>query len=922
VQSRVIRAIGLATLSLAAAFAWSQGKISGVSAKTSAGQTQVTISGQELPTPTVSRVNGDTCFILQFNAELTSKGRRFSVRQNGLSYVHLTWFSAKPPTVRVLLKVAKGTRIEHNPTPEGWLVTVTNATAAVTQAAPAKLASAQVADPEFRQPFEPAPQPQAAMQPIPNSLDQVFARSGDLSAPNDGPQGKAKAKTVAKPAVAQPKTPATGPTGSPDQKQPLDPQPGPDQVHARQSGMVSMDFINTDVVQILKALAVQAGVNIVAAPELSAKDKPIQITVSLDRVTVTEALDLVTTVAGLQYARVGKAFVVTTREKFGDAMKSLGGDTRAVLLTTRVVPIYSGEAATIRASVLASLTSEIGKSSFEILLPSDEFRLTTEQAQETTPGAEPGTATGVEVTAAKTTPSGGDQKSKPGAKANVFRGMREQYLILVGPHAHIDIVEGRIRELDRLVMRANGKDVPSDPRLVRETYTLQSPDVSATDLVTAITAMGQSTHLNCDLFASPPGFPTQTVVLVGRDTEVRKAMELLAEIDNSGLGREIMVYEVKYADPRSLSEAVTAQVPGIRVSIPPGSAGNPRLYTPAKAKKSGDEQGTTSGGGTGTTGAGAASGAGGPATASVGGDTGEVQGLNQPFSSMEAGAMPMRLVLKGTKDQIERALAYILAIDTAPKQVALELRVAQVSKEDALRLGIDWNLFTGGAVKLLRLNNSQATPNNTVGVNINNANIAGDVTATLDATLDKNNIIARPNLLALDGRETELFVGDVVRYIKSIQSTQSGITVTTGEVRIGVRLAVLPRIGGDGSITMDVRPVVSFLRGFTPVPGGGQLPQTSERVAQSTLNLKSGETIAIGGLIQSQDVVSESGVPILKDIPIIGNLFKRLTSTKNRTEIVFFLTARTVDGPATASSTTGAMPMHEKSGGNAKGGDK
>jgi len=919
VQSRVIRAIGVATLSLTVATAWCQAKISGVSAKATGGQTQVTIAGQELDAPKISKAYNDTCYILQFDAELTSKGRRFSVRKNGLSYVHLTWFTAKPPTVRVLLKVAKSARIEHGPSPEGWTVTVADASPAVAQAAPAKTASAQVTDPEFRQPFEPAAQPQA-LEPIPNSLDQVFARAGDLPSPNDGAQSKAKRTPKAK-SAATTNDPKTGPTGSPDQKQPLNAPATTRQVHAQQPGMVSMDFINTDVVQILKALAVQAGVNIVAAPELSAKDKPIQITVSLDRVTVTEALDLVTTVAGLQYARVGKAFVVTTREKFGDAMKSLGGDTRAVLLTTRVVPIYSGEAATIRASVLASLTSEIGKSSFEILLPSDEFRLTTEQVEETTPGTEPGTATGVEVTAAKSAQAGGDQKPKSGAKSNVFRGMREQYLVLVGPNAHIDVVEARIRELDTLVLRANGKDTPSDPRLVRETYTLQSPDVSATDLVTAITAMGQSTHLNCDLFASPPGFPTQTVVLVGRDTEVRKAMELLAEIDNSGLGREIMVYEVKYADPRSLSEAVSAQVPGIRVSIPPGSAGNPRLYTPPKAKKSGDDQAATAGG-AGTTGTSGASGGAGPATASVGGDTGEVQGLNQPFSSMEAGAMPMRLVLKGTKEQIERALAYILAIDTAPKQVALELRVAQVSKEDALRLGIDWNLFTGGAVKLLRLNNSQTTPSNTVGVNINNANIAGDVTATLDATLDKNNIIARPNLLALDGRETELFVGDVVRYIKSIQSTQSGITVTTGEVRIGVRLAVLPRIGGDGSITMDVRPVVSFLRGFTPVPGGGQLPQTSERVAQSTLNLKSGETIAIGGLIQTQDVVSESGVPILKDIPIIGNLFKRLTSTKNRTEIVFFLTARTVDGPATASGTTGAMPMHEKTGGNAKGGDK
>jgi general secretion pathway protein D len=119
--------------------------------------------------------------------------------------------------------------------------------------------------------------------------------------------------------------------------------------------------------------------------------------------------------------------------------------------------------------------------------------------------------------------------------------------------------------------------------------------------------------------------------------------------------------------------------------------------------------------------------------------------------------------------------------------------------------------------------------------------------------------------------------------------------VQTAEVRVGVRLALLARAGSGGNITMDLRPVLSFLRGFTSTPAGGQLPQTSERIAQSTALIRSGETLALGGLIQDSDRNTVSGIPILKDLPIIGQLFRRNEKTKDRTEVVFFLTAKIVD---------------------------
>jgi type II secretory pathway component GspD/PulD (secretin) len=161
-----------------------------------------------------------------------------------------------------------------------------------------------------------------------------------------------------------------------------------------------------------------------------------------------------------------------------------------------------------------------------------------------------------------------------------------------------------------------------------------------------------------------------------------------------------------------------------------------------------------------------------------------------------------------------------------------------------------------------------------------------------------------------DGRSTNLFVGDTVRYIKTIQSTQNGTTVETAEVQVGVDFNIHARIGGDGQIALSLDQNFSILTGFTPVPGGGNLPQTSDRLTNMFVNMRSGETLALGGLILEQDRKRVNGIPLLKDLPIIGHLFKRTDNSKIKTEIVFFLTAVEVNqesrknaaSPATSST--------------------
>ncbi|MFW5697019.1 MAG: type II secretion system protein GspD, partial [Fimbriimonadaceae bacterium] len=152
--------------------------------------------------------------------------------------------------------------------------------------------------------------------------------------------------------------------------------------------------------------------------------------------------------------------------------------------------------------------------------------------------------------------------------------------------------------------------------------------------------------------------------------------------------------------------------------------------------------------------------------------------------------------------------------------------------------------------------------------------------------------------------------GDTVRYVETIQATQNGISVVTREIDTGVIFNIAGRVSGSGAIALDLDQRFTILTGFTPVPGGGQIPQTSDRQTKMFVNMRDGETVAIGGLIQEQDVRRVSGVPILKDLPILGWLFKRTENERQRTEVVFFLTAKKVERgelPSAASPRNSEM---------------
>lgn len=352
------------------------------------------------------------------------------------------------------------------------------------------------------------------------------------------------------------------------------------------------------------------------------------------------------------------------------------------------------------------------------------------------------------------------------------------------------------------------------------------------------------------------------------------------------------VYRVKYADSRDLARIVGQLVPGVQVSLGPDAL--------------------LSRGGVG---GGAAGGA------MTGGEmpSQTAQQMGAPMQGALQGATqgaqpPNMLVLVGTAREVLRALEILRKVDIKQPQVVIEARVLDVSEGSLKSLGLSWNILQSGSINTLdRTANRLPLPNSTTntpnqqGVGFNRDGQLGidftivkrpiDFSVTLNALAEdrRNRLLASPSVATLDGRPATIFIGDEVNYVKLIQQTPQGANVQTDSVQAGIILKVLPRVHEDNSITLQIQPEVSVITGFLEVPGGGRLPQLARRNADTTIRVGNGETVVIGGLIREADIKTIQKVPLLGDLPFFGYLFRKTTTSRDKSEIVITLTVRVME---------------------------
>jgi pilus assembly protein CpaC len=238
---------------------------------------------------------------------------------------------------------------------------------------------------------------------------------------------------------------------------------------------------------------------------------------------------------------------------------------------------------------------------------------------------------------------------------------------------------------------------------------------------------------------------------------------------------------------------------------------------------------------------------------------------------------------------------------TAPNQVNLRVRIAEVDRTVVRQLGIDWSVagnigsiavgvVTGGfpAAAAAFATSSQA------GGVYNNHLVSGnwDVNNFIDALATEGlvTLLAEPNLTALSG-ETASFLAGGEFPVPVPQASNGGSVITIEFKNFGVGLSFTPTLLAGNRISMRVQPEVSQLDFSNKVVISGQIvPGLSVRRANTTIELASGQSFAIAGLIQNNGQVANNSLPGLGDIPIIGELFRSNKFQRSETELVIIVT--------------------------------
>ena len=241
------------------------------------------------------------------------------------------------------------------------------------------------------------------------------------------------------------------------------------------------------------------------------------------------------------------------------------------------------------------------------------------------------------------------------------------------------------------------------------------------------------------------------------------------------------------------------------------------------------------------------------------------------------------LIFQGQYADYQRLIELVKFVDQRPRQVLLQATVAEVRVEDGFTLGTAFNIsggdITGGTNGII----SNAG-------NLNLTGIFGDVTAQFTAAMDngKAQILSSPRVIAMDQEPARISIGEQIQ-VKTGEVSGGGddskATITYQYVDVGITLDITPTINQNGLVELSISQEVSS----QGVASGDSVP-INKRSLQTRMLADSGDTIYMGGLISKDNNNSEKKVPILGDIPVVGNLFKYKSEKQNSTELVLLIT--------------------------------
>jgi type IV pilus assembly protein PilQ len=280
-----------------------------------------------------------------------------------------------------------------------------------------------------------------------------------------------------------------------------------------------------------------------------------------------------------------------------------------------------------------------------------------------------------------------------------------------------------------------------------------------------------------------------------------------------------------------------------------------------------------------------------------------------------------KIMVNDIPSKLDEVRALLKELDEPVKQVMIEARIVEANTSDGLDLGVNWGFTYNNDASNRDSAGELGNPSAGVGLSnlaesalglggafllpstVGTAGLGGSMTfgrSDYDSTIldlrisaleasGNGRVVSSPKVMALDGETALIEQGTSIPY----QSVSDQGTTTEFEDAT-LSLEVTPEINPDNTIIMEILASNSTV-GNTVATGAGSAPAIDTKEAETKLLLKNGETTVIGGIYVENELNSETGTPLLKDIPLLGHLFKSRNKSNTRSELLIFITPRIVE---------------------------
>jgi general secretion pathway protein D len=253
-------------------------------------------------------------------------------------------------------------------------------------------------------------------------------------------------------------------------------------------------------------------------------------------------------------------------------------------------------------------------------------------------------------------------------------------------------------------------------------------------------------------------------------------------------------------------------------------------------------------------------------------------------------------IVEGTDEAIQEFIKIVNEFDVAPRQVTIKVEFITTSSSVSRSLGFEF-LYSRGAVFAGTTPGSFIRSGDPVFLNYGNGNVTSRMRTQLLEGFGK--VVNAPIIRTLNNQPASIQSNVTTTiFINQVVGNGAGSVIVVPQpfpLQITTGLVVAPRINGDGTITLSLSPTISDFGQLRRGPDGQEIPDQLSQAINVVARVHNDETIVLGGLTRKSDQGSEGRVPILADLPIIGQFFRSTTRDKNNSELLIFVTPHVIE---------------------------